>query len=54
MEGKMCKCGSSKVAYVYSNMKIKRWCFEFGNTQSTKVTHWVSLPASPGVEDDAD
>ena len=30
--------------YIPTNMNKKKWCFEFANTQSTKVTHWIPLP----------
>ena len=32
--------------YLPSNQKERKyWCFEFGNTQLTKITHWMSLPS---------
>jgi hypothetical protein len=37
--------------YLPSNQtKTFYWCIEFGNTQPTKVTHWMSLPEPPKEE----
>jgi hypothetical protein len=34
--------------YLPSNQKTRKyWCFEFCNTQKTKITHWASLPKAP-------
>lgn len=35
--------------YTPSNMSVKIWCFEFGSSQGTKVSHWMPLPNSPEV-----
>ena len=36
--------------YIPSNMKTHTWAFEFGNTQPTKVAHWMPLPELPKVK----
>jgi hypothetical protein len=34
--------------YIPANMTRKVWCFEFNNTQNTRITHWADLPK--GIE----
>jgi hypothetical protein len=45
--GKHLGIALSRYYYPSNNPGRKYWCFEFGSSQPTKVTHWMPLPPPP-------